>query len=78
MEPVKMSISTARAPLEFAKLTVDAYEEGARFYWRLWGPFGQPAIRSVEQVAQMQRMYLTALQVAATPFSLHLATKFEA
>ena len=69
MEPLKMTVSTVRAPLELARLAVDAYEQGARFYWGLWGPLGLPAMLSVEQVTQMQRLYLTSLEAAVTPLS---------
>jgi len=54
-----------RTQLEFASMVVDAYAQGARFWWGFWGgPFGEPAIETVEAVAETQRRYLQTLKDA--------------
>jgi hypothetical protein len=54
-----------RAQLEFASMVVDAYAQGAKFWWSVWGgPFGQPAIEAVEALAQTQQRYLETLKEA--------------
>ena len=50
-----------RGPLEVAGIMVDACADGARAYWSFWGPFAEPAIAMVENVAGMQRRYLSWL-----------------
>jgi len=54
-----------RTQLEFASMVVDAYAQGAKFWWGFWGgPFGEPAIETVEAVAETQRRYLQTLKDA--------------
>jgi hypothetical protein len=54
-----------RAQLEFASMVVDAYAQGAKFWWSVWGgPFGQPAIEAVEAVTETQQRYLKTLKGA--------------
>jgi hypothetical protein len=51
-------------PLKFAENMVDAFADGARLYWRLWGPLGEPMIRGVDAWADMQRAYLAWMREA--------------
>ena len=51
-----------RGQLAFAGAVVESYAEGAKAYWRLWGPWGEPAIDFVEATAWMQREYLKTLE----------------
>ena len=37
-------------------------EGGAKAYWRLWGPLGEPMVAAVEGWAQMQRGYLQRMR----------------
>jgi hypothetical protein len=54
-----------RTQLEFASMVVDAYAQGAKFWWSFWGgPFGEPAIEAVDAVAETQRRYLETLKDA--------------
>jgi len=54
-----------RAQLEFASMVVDAYAQGAKFWWGFWGgPFGEPAIEAVEAVTETQQRYLETLKGA--------------
>jgi hypothetical protein len=32
---------------------VDAYTQGAKMFWAMWGPMGQPAIDAVEALESM-------------------------
>jgi len=41
-----------------AEFAVDLFAQSAKAYWRAWGPFGDPMVRSVETWAEMQRSYL--------------------
>ncbi len=34
------------------------FSEGAKVYWRLWGPLGEPMVQAVEAGAKAQRDYL--------------------
>ena len=40
---------------------VDFLAEGAKAYWRLWGPLGEPMVYAVETWAKMQRAYFQSL-----------------
>jgi hypothetical protein len=40
---------------------VDFFAEGAKAYWRLWGPLGEPMVYAVEGWAKMQRAYFQSL-----------------
>lgn len=53
-----------RMPLEMAGMWIDACEEGARSFWSLWGPLGEPAINMVEMVAGMQRRLLASVALS--------------
>ena len=43
--------------LTFAKEVVTTFAEGAKFYWRLWGPLGEPMVRVIDAWTDMQRRY---------------------
>ena len=51
-----------RGQLEVARVVVDSNAEVAKAFWRLWGPWGRPAIDLVEVGARMQRQYLESLE----------------
>lgn len=60
-----------RLPNEEALQGMDGYEhmvktaaENARAYWKLWGPIGEPMIRSIDAWAEMQLAYLQWLRRA--------------
>jgi len=48
--------------LGFAEYMVGAFEKSAVFYWRMWGPLGEPMIRGIEAWAEMQRAYVQWLR----------------
>ena len=59
-------------PNEEAIQRIDGYEQmvntaaqNAKAYWRLWGPIGEPMIRSIDAWAQMQRASLQWLREAS-------------
>jgi len=49
-------------PFAFADNVISLYAEGAKSYWRAFGPLGQPAVQSVEVWEGLQRWYLEALE----------------
>jgi hypothetical protein len=56
-------------PKEEVLLGISGYEhmvnttaENAKAYWKLWGPIGEPMIRSIDTWAEMQRGYLAWLR----------------
>ena len=53
-----------RTQLEVAGRVVDSNAEMAKAFWRMWGPWGEPAINLVEVGASMQRQYLQSLEGA--------------
>jgi hypothetical protein len=44
---------------------VNTFEQSAKFYWRMWGPLGEPMVRTVDAWADMQRSYLQWLREAS-------------
>ncbi len=40
---------------------VNVFARSAKFYWRMWGPLGEPMIRATEEWANTQRRYLESL-----------------
>ena len=48
--------------LEIAEGMVRGFAENAKFYWRMWGPLGEPMVRGVDAWAEMQRAYLQWLR----------------
>jgi hypothetical protein len=49
-------------PFAFANDLLSFYAEGAKAYWRAFGPLGQPAVQTVEAWEGLQRRYLEALE----------------
>jgi hypothetical protein len=41
---------------------VDTFAQEAKAYWRLWGPLGEPMVRTVDGWANQQRSYLRWLR----------------
>jgi hypothetical protein len=50
--------------LGIAESTVNTFEKCAKFYWRMWGPLGEPMVRATDQWANLQRSYLRSLREA--------------
>lgn len=48
--------------LGFAESMVNTFEQSAKFYWRMWGPLGEPMVRTVDAWADIQRGYLQWLR----------------
>jgi hypothetical protein len=51
-----------RQGLGFAESMVRTFEQNAKFYWRMWGPLGEPMIQATEQWANVQRSYIRSLR----------------
>jgi HPt (histidine-containing phosphotransfer) domain-containing protein len=51
--------------LGFAESMVNTFEQSAKFYWKMWGPLGEPMVRTVDAWADMQRSYLQRLREAS-------------
>ena len=51
--------------LRFAESMVNTFEQSVKFYWRMWGPLGEPMVRTVDAWADMQRSYLQWLREAS-------------
>jgi hypothetical protein len=51
--------------LKVAEGMVHGFAENAKFYWRMWGPLGEPMVHSVDAWAEMQRGYLRWLREAS-------------
>jgi hypothetical protein len=41
---------------------VHTFEQNANFYWRMWGPLGEPMVHATEQWANLQYLYLRSLR----------------
>jgi hypothetical protein len=50
--------------LAFAEGMVTGAAESAKFYWRMWGPLGEPMVYGIDAWADMQRQYLRWLREA--------------
>ncbi len=37
---------------------VNVFVKSAKFYWRMWGPLGEPMVRATEPWENAQRRYL--------------------
>jgi hypothetical protein len=69
LEPQQVTENTLRMPFALAHGMLNFYAEGAKAYWRTWGPIGQPAIQAVSMCEETQRRYLEALEAALVPAS---------
>ena len=49
MNPIQVSNTTLRISLWFAHGMLTFYAEGAKVYWKAWGPMGQVAIQAVHR-----------------------------
>ncbi len=52
----------AQQGLEVYEQMVDTFAENAKLYWKMWGPQGEPMIRSIDAWAEMQRAYVQWLR----------------
>ncbi len=51
MEPRKTAGTALRTPpFAFANEVLTSYADGAKAYWSMWGPLGQPAIQTYVDV----------------------------
>ena len=71
MEPRLATGTTLRTPpFAFANEVLTSYADGAKAYWSMWGPLGQPAIQAIDMWAYSQRRYLEALEAIMAPASI--------
>ena len=68
MEP-RLTAGTAlrTPPFAFVNEVLTSYADGAKAYWSMWGPLGQPAIQAIDMWAYSQRRYLEALEAIMLP-----------
>jgi hypothetical protein len=71
MEPRHTAGTTLRTPpFAFADEVLMSYAEGAKAYWSMWGPLGQPAIQAIDVWRHSQRRYLEALEAIMVPVNV--------
>jgi len=58
---------TEHMMLDEIEFMVDFFAEGAKVYWKLWGPLGAPMVYAVEEWAKMQRAYFRSLHQVIGP-----------
>ena len=67
-EPRTNAATLLDAQLRFAEMAldayIDAYAQGAKMYWAMWGPMGQMGIDAVEAIESTQHRYLEHLRDA--------------
>jgi hypothetical protein len=63
-EPRTNGATLLDAQLRFAEMALDAYAQGAKMYWAMWGPMGQMGIDAVEAIESTQHRYLENLRNA--------------
>lgn len=61
--------ATQRMLLALTHERLTFYAEGAKAYWGMWGPMGQPAIEAVEMWERTQRRYLRLWETILAPTS---------
>jgi hypothetical protein len=59
--PLQAVNETEHALLGEIEFMVDFFAEGAKAYWRLWGPLGDPMVHAVEEWEKMQRAYFRSV-----------------
>lgn len=70
MEPRQTMRTTLRtSPFAFANDGLTSYAEGAKAYWRIWRPLGQPAIQTIDVWTRTQQRYLQAWEALVLPTS---------
>ncbi len=68
MEPRQTMRTTLRTPpFAFANDVLTSYTEGAKAYWRMWGPLGQPAIQIIDVWTRTQQRHLEAWEALLLP-----------
>ena len=60
--PQRIETTRRTPPFAFADNVLSFYAEGAKAYWRAFGPLGQPAVQTIEAWEGLQRRYLEALE----------------
>jgi hypothetical protein len=65
--PLRALEETEHMMLDETEFMVDFFAEGAKAYWRLWGPLGGPMAHAVEEWAKMQRMNFRSLHQVVGP-----------
>jgi hypothetical protein len=71
MEPRHSAGTTLRTPpLVFANEVLTSYSDGAKAYWSMWGPLGQPAIQTIGIWTRSQRRYLETLEAIRVPLNV--------
>ena len=67
-EPRTNAATPLDAQLRFAEMAldayIDAYAQGAKMYWAMWGPMGQMGIDAVEGLESTQHRYLEQVRNA--------------
>jgi hypothetical protein len=53
---------TENVALNETEYLINFFAEGAKAYWRQWGPLGEPVVYAVEGWAQMQRGYFQGMR----------------
>ena len=51
--PLQALNETEHSMLGEGEFMVDFFAQGAKAYWRLWGPLGDPMVHAVEELAKM-------------------------
>ncbi len=51
-----------QAQLNSAKSIVNAFAEGSKAYWLMWGVLGRPVEELAQMTAEVQRRYLEELE----------------
>jgi hypothetical protein len=70
MEPRLTAGKALRTPpFALANEALTSYADGAKAYWSMWGPLGQPAIQAIDMWTCTQRRYLEALEAIMVPAS---------
>jgi len=64
---LKAMNETEHMMLGESEFMVDFFAEGAKAYWRLWGPLGAPMVHAVEEWAKLQRAYFRSLHQVVGP-----------
>ena len=71
MEPKLTAGTTLRTPpFALTNEVLTSYADGAKAYWSMWGPLGQPAIQTIDMWTYSQRRYLEALEAIMVPASV--------
>ena len=58
------SIGATLTGLREAEYELAFFTESARTYWRMWGPLGEPMVKSLDSWADLQQGYLQRVKDA--------------